>query len=50
MCIQNTHSDIVSGNDLYDFKLRKYYESIMEPMIMEKLNLHLDLVHRPVDI
>ena len=43
MCIQNTHSDIVSGNDLYDFKLRKYYESIMQPMIMEKLNLHLDL-------
>lgn len=43
MCTQNTHSDTVSGNDLYDFKIRKHFESIMEPLIMERLNLHLDL-------
>lgn len=43
MCTKNTRSDIVSGNDLYDFKIRRYYESIMEPIILEKLNLHLDL-------
>lgn len=36
-------SDIISGKDLYDFKVRSHYESIMEPLIMEKLNLHLDL-------
>lgn len=43
MCTQTTHSDTVSGNDLYDFEVRKHYESIMEPLIMERLNLHLDL-------
>lgn len=43
MCTQNTYSDTVSGNELYDFAVRKHYESIMEPLIMERLNLHLDL-------
>lgn len=43
MRTQKTYSDTISGNDLYDFKVRKHFESIMEPLIMEKLNLHLDL-------
>ena len=43
MCTQNIHSDTVFGNDLYDFQVRKKYEAIMEPFIIEKLNLHLDL-------
>lgn len=43
MCSKNTCSDSVSGNDLCDFKVRLYYESIMGPLVMEKLNLRLDL-------
>lgn len=43
MRTQITHSDIISGNDLYDFEIRKHYESIMGPSIMDKLHLILDL-------
>jgi len=43
MRTNNFHSDTLSGTDLFNFKTRKYFESKMNPYVMEKLNMQLDL-------
>lgn len=43
MCFQNIHSETVSGKDLNDYKVRQYYESIMEPIVFQEFHRHIDL-------
>ena len=47
MRTKNIQSDTVLGSELYDFKVREYYESNMELLIMERLNFKLNLDLEP---